>query len=145
MKLTIELVPKTAWNTNLRSHLSKSNWDKVRRKCYAEAGHRCEICNGVGRKHPVECHERWDFSGGKIKLIGLIALCPSCHEVKHIGLAGVKGRGEIALRHFMKVNGVSESVAHNYVREAFALYHKRSEQAEWEVDFSYLDEYLKSN
>lgn len=145
MKLTIELVPRTAWSDNLRSNLSKSKWDKIRRKCYAAAEYKCEICGGVGRKHPVECHEKWDFGDGKIKLIGLIALCPSCHEVKHIGLAGMKGRGDIAMRHFMKVNGVTAEVATRYIQEAFALYHKRSERTEWELDFSYLDEYLKSN
>ncbi|AKJ73572.1 hypothetical protein SP39_1 [Salmonella phage 39] len=79
------MVPKTAWFTNLRSHLSKSNWDVVRKKCYAKANYKCEICGGKGTKHPVECHEIWDFGNGKITLKGLIALCPSCHEVKHIG------------------------------------------------------------
>lgn len=143
MKLTIELVPKTAWNTNLRSHLSKSNWDKVRRKCYAEAGHRCEICNGVGRKHPVECHERWDFSGGKIKLIGLIALCPSCHECKHPGLAGIRGRGEEVIKHLMKINKISRQGAEAMLKEAFDTFRELSKREDWEVDFSYLDEYLK--
>lgn len=143
MKLTIELVPKTAWNNNLRSHLSKSEWDKVRKKCYGSANYVCEICGGKGPKHPVECHEKWDFSEGKIKLIGLIALCPSCHECKHIGLAGIRGRGEIAINHFMKVNGVSRQVAQAYIREAFELYRERSKRKSWEVDFSYLQEYIK--
>ena len=144
MKLTIELVPKTTWLTNLRSHLTQAQWDVVRKKCYSKAGYRCEICAGKGNKHPVECHETWDFSEGKIKLIGLIALCPSCHEVKHIGLAGIRGRGEIALRHFMKVNGVKRDVAEQYVREAFALYHERSKRENWELDVQYLEEYRKT-
>ncbi|UYL84901.1 hypothetical protein pEaSNUABM56_00200 [Erwinia phage pEa_SNUABM_56] len=123
--------------------MTKSEWDIVRRKCYAAAGHVCEVCGGKGPKHPVECHETWDFGDGKIKLVGLIALCPSCHEVKHIGLAGIRGRGEIALRHFMKVNNVSRDVAQKYVAEAFELYHKRSKRQNWELDFQYLQEYLK--
>ncbi|QXL90372.1 hypothetical protein [Salmonella phage NINP13076] len=145
MRLEIELVPKTAWFTNLRSHLSKSDWDVVRKKCYAKANYKCEICGGKGTKHPVECHEIWDFGNGKITLKGLIALCPSCHEVKHIGLAGIRGRGEIALRHFMKVNDVSRTVAEQYVKEAFALYHERSKRQHWELDVGYLDEYLSNN
>lgn len=142
MKLTIELVPKTAWFNNLRSYLSKSEWDKVRKKCYAEAGYKCEICGGKGHKHPVECHEVWDFEDGKITLKGLIALCPSCHEVKHIGLASLRGRGHIALKHFMKVNNIPQHVAEKYVEEAFALYRERSKRQEWELDVSYLNDYL---
>ena len=145
MRLEIELVPKTAWFTNLRSHLSKSDWDIVRKKCYAKANYKCEICGGKGSKHPVECHEKWDFSGGNVKLIGLIALCPSCHEVKHIGLAGVRGRGEVALQHLMKVNNISHDDAVKYVKEAFCLYHERSKIEDWELDVTYLEEYLKDN
>lgn len=143
MKLTIELVPKTAWFNNLRSHLTQKEWDIIRRKCYAKAGHVCEVCGGKGPKHPVEAHEVWDFGDGTIKLTGLVALCPACHEVKHIGLAGLRGRGEIALRQFMRVNGVSRPVAMDYVKKAFDLYHERSKREKWETDFSYLQEYLK--
>ncbi|WPK37578.1 homing endonuclease [Escherichia phage AV124] len=145
MKLEIELVPKTAWFTNLRSRLPKAQWDVVRKKCYEKANYRCEICGGKGTKHPVECHEKWNFGDGKITLIGLIALCPSCHEVKHIGLAGIRGRGEIALRHFMRVNEVSRHVAEKYVKEGFDLYHERSKREKWELDVRYLDEYLSKD
>lgn len=147
MKLTIELVPKGAWNNNLRSYLTSPQWDKVRRKCYEEAGHVCEICGGVdaGRlakgHSPVDCHERWDFGNGTIKLIGLIALCPSCHEVKHIGRADAVGRGAEALRHFMKINKVSEKVAREYIREAFILWRTRSGTS-WTLDVGYLEEYM---
>lgn len=145
IKLNIELVPRTAWFTNLRSDLKASEWDKIRRKCYAEAGYKCEICSGVGPKHPVECHEKWNFGDGKITLTGLIALCPSCHEVCHIGLAGIRGRGEIAMRHFMKVNGISATEAKKLIAEAFALYHERSKRDKWVLEYKeYLTEYMKS-
>lgn len=144
MKLEIELVPKTAWFTNLRSELTKAQWDVVRKKCYRQADYKCEICGGVGAKHPVECHEKWAFEDGKITLLGLIALCPSCHECKHIGLAGIRGRGEIALRHFMKVNGIGRAEAEAYVKAAFKLFHERSQRDSWELDTKYLAEYLKS-
>ena len=44
MKLTIELVPSTAWFTNVRSEVSKAKWDKIRRKSYKHADYKCEIC-----------------------------------------------------------------------------------------------------
>lgn len=147
MKLTIELIPRTAWDNNLRSYLTGPQWDKVRRKCYAEANHRCEICGGqdpgrLAKGHsPVDCHEKWDFINGEVKLYGLIALCPSCHEVKHIGRAEATGNFERALRHFMKVNGVSRDEAITYIQEAAKIWRVRSQQ-EWDLNIDYLIEYM---
>jgi len=52
----------------------------------------CETCGGCGPQYPVECHEIWNYDDTRLiqKLDGLIALCPDCHEVKHIGLAGAR-------------------------------------------------------
>ena len=30
------------------ANLSKKDWDKLRKACYESAGHKCEICGGVG-------------------------------------------------------------------------------------------------
>lgn len=138
MKLTIELVPQTSWFSNLRSLLSSEDWDKIRKHCYKQANYKCEICDGVGPKHPVECHETWEYLEGVQKLTGLISLCPSCHEVKHIGLAGIKGRRKEAMNHFCKVNNCSMAEADKYVAEAFKIWENRSQQ-EWTLDVSLLD------
>jgi len=144
MKLTIELVPSTSWFSNLRSLLSAAEWDKIRKGCYKHADYKCEICGGVGPAHPVECHETWEYDEKTSiqKLIGLVSLCPSCHEVKHIGLAGVKGRHAEAVAHFCKVNGCSAPEAEKYIQEAFAIWNKRSEQ-EWDLDIGLLEELKK--
>jgi 5-methylcytosine-specific restriction endonuclease McrA len=73
----------------------------LRKRTYRQANYRCQVCGGRGSKHPVECHEIWHYDDeNKIqKLMGLIALCPSCHQVKHIGLAQIQGKGEEANRH----------------------------------------------
>ena len=39
-----ELVPQSAFCRNLRSELSKSEWDYLRHKVYERAGNRCELC-----------------------------------------------------------------------------------------------------
>jgi len=106
-KLEPDTIPKATHGINLRSHLQSYQWDRIRRHCYKKAGYKCEICGGVGQTHPVECHEEWewDFSGGYQVLKGVTALCPSCHEVKHIGLARVRGRFWDAMRHMASVNG----------------------------------------
>lgn len=141
MKLTVELIPKSSWDNNLRSYLTSTQWDKVRRKCYQEAGYKCEICEGVGPKHPVECHEKWDFVNGQVKLFGLIALCPACHEVKHIGRAVATGNEKRALAHFMKVNQMSKADSVAYINEAFDIWRNRSRYP-WKLEISYLEEYM---
>ena len=140
MKLTIELVPSTSWLNNLRSILSKKDWDTLRRQTYIDAEYKCEVCSGVGSKHLVECHETWSYDDKKKiqKLEGLIALCPKCHMVKHMGFAYIKGNGEKAKNHFIKINKISENKANKYIKDAFSLHHKRS-LYDWSVDISFLD------
>lgn len=71
----------------------------------------------------------------------MIALCPACHEVKHIGLAGIRGRGPEAARHLAKVNGWSQAEANAYITDQFAVWASRSEKV-WVLDISGLDPYL---
>lgn len=137
-KLTIELVPKTAWFKNLRSELSKEQWDRLRKDCYRQANYICECCGGKGDKWPVECHEVWKYDDkNKLQtLIRLISLCPSCHEVKHIGLASIKGRKEIATKHLSKINGWGLTQTENYINAAFSLWQQRSKY-KWSMDISW--------
>ena len=139
-KLTIELVPKGQWGANLRSELSSGEWNRLRRATYKAADYRCEVCGGVGPKWPVECHERWRYDEGtKVQhLDGLIALCPSCHEVKHIGRAQAIGRMDHALAHLMKVNRWSGEHALAYIDESFQTWARRSKE-DWTLDLSWLE------
>ena len=139
-KLTIELVPKGQWGANLRSELPKAEWDRLRKATYAKAGHQCEICGGRGPKWPVECHERWryDEETKTQHLEGLIALCPSCHEVKHMGRSMSVGKGAKAMEHLMKVNGWSNTDALHYVEAAFETWTRRSKE-QWSEDLSWLE------
>lgn len=142
LKLTIELVPKTSWFSNVRSAVTKTQWDIIRKRVYSAAYDTCEICGGAGPKHPVECHEVWSYNDTKKiqKLEKMVALCPDCHMVKHYGLAGVMGRDEYALRHFTKVNKLTPAQARMHLHKAFVLYNERS-QHHWKIDISLLTEY----
>lgn len=128
IKLVPEMIPRTSFFRNLRSMLNQTEWDVVRRECYRKAGHVCEICGGRGNRWPVECHEVWDYNvkDRVQKLVRLIALCPACHEVIHIGLAGVRGREKQAIKHLMKVNRLSELDALAVVAQAWQLWERRS-------------------
>jgi len=140
MKLEPDLIPKTSWFRNVRSEVTTVQWDRIRHRCYSDAGYKCEICSGVGPKHPVECHERWEYDEKNAiqTLIGMIALCPNCHEVIHFGLAQVKGRDRQAMKHLCKVNGITMDKGLDVIDRAFEIWNKRN-AVDWQVDISYLD------
>jgi hypothetical protein len=135
-RLTVELVPSTAWGSNVRSRVRPSVWDRLRRAAYAAAGHRCECCQATGR---LEAHEVWayDDAGRVQRLLRLLALCPRCYLVKHYGRARVTGQEADALAQLCRVNGWTEAQAFAYVAEAFEVWRRRS-AAPWTVDLSVL-------
>jgi 5-methylcytosine-specific restriction endonuclease McrA len=140
-KLTVELVPSTCWFSNVRDHVTKEQWDRLRRQTYQKANYVCEICGGRGPEWPVECHEIWKYDDDSHiqTLIGLIALCPSCHQVKHIGLAGLQGKGGVAKEHLAKVNEWTKQQTDKYLNAVWATWRERS-QHHWKLDFTWLEQ-----
>jgi hypothetical protein len=138
-KLTIELVPSTCWFSNVRSSVSSAHWDRIRKMSSKLANNMCQICGGKGPKWPVECHEIWGYNDSTKTqtLINMISLCPSCHEVKHIGFAQLNGNGDRATSHLAKVNNWTKEMADQYVQESFLIWRKRS-SFEWKLDLSFL-------
>jgi hypothetical protein len=138
-RLTVEFVPSTCWYTNVRSNVAKPVWDRLRRRVAADAGQRCEICGGRGRRWPVECHEVWQYDDTtKVqRLERLVALCPACHEVKHAGLASKRGRLPAVIERLVAINGWSEDDAAVYLEVVFETWAARSRQ-QWTLDISVL-------
>lgn len=137
LKLTIELVPQKSWGDNLRSKLSKTDWNKLRSECFENAQYACEICNNKDQK--LDCHELWNYNDDlKIqKLNGLISLCQDCHSVKHIGLAYKMNKGEKAISHLAQVNKMSIKKAENYKDKCLKKWRERS-QTNWKVELDWL-------
>ena len=96
-RLTVELVPRSQWGANLATSLHGARWNALREVTLRRPGYRCEVCGGAGS---LEAHEEWDYENptGIQRLVRLVALCAACHEVKHIGRAGVRGRGPLPKR-----------------------------------------------
>jgi hypothetical protein len=140
--LTIELIPQTSWYKNVRSNISKQEWEKLKKITFSRARYKCQICGGRGGRWPVECHEIFTYDDEQHiqKLVRLIALCPACHEVKHIGLASVRGRGNSAKTHLAKVNNWSVEDAELYIEGCFEVWHRRSCH-KWKLDLSYLKQF----
>ncbi|SRR5579875_1956833 len=139
-RLTIELVPSTAWYSNMRKVMSQAAWDALRKQVYAHHHHRCGICGQTNTR--LECHEIWTYDDEKYmqKLIGFIALCSLCHHVKHIGLAGMfaqEGRLDYdrLIAHYCKVNECSPDDFYRDRETAFAQWRVRS-QHPWQTDLS---------
>lgn len=138
--LTVELVPRTCWFSNVRDHVSRETWDRLRQACYQQAGYRCEVCGGRGPKWPVECHEVWHYDDARHvqALQGLVALCPACHEVKHMGLSEMRGRAEAARSHLARVNGWSAEDVELYLEGVWEVWYQRS-RFEWTLELSWLE------
>lgn len=142
LKLTLDLIPKSQFNNNVRSIVSKKQWDYIRSQVYAEAYNVCEICGGIGEKHPVEAHEIFSYDNKTLiqKLDKLIALCPNCHMVKHMGLAEIMGKKIEAIIHLSKINKMTRKEAKIYIKESFKIWEERSKK-NWILDLSYLKKY----
>lgn len=142
-KLFVELVPSTCHFSNVRTTVKPSEWDTIRFMCYEAAGNKCEICGSTGKqqgyKHNVECHEIWDYDDENHiqKLVGLIALCPTCHQVKHIGRAIAIGKQTACFIQLAKVNKWTQKQIDEHILAAFEL-HKQRSKHQWELDISLL-------
>ena len=142
MKLDFELVPDSCWYSNLRSMLSRAQWDFIRKTAYSEACGRCMIC---GRKATrLEAHERWsyDMQSQTQKLEEVIAICHSCHSVIHIGRTQLMGEEEKAIKHFCYVNKCSYSDYIKALGRANELHRERNKIPEWKLDLTYLKRYI---
>ena len=152
-RLTTEIIPTSLHGKSPREVKGRAWWDRNRRKVYAAAGYRCEICGEVGPRHPVEAHERYGYDEEARppvqRVLGLIALCPACHAVKHLyrthAISRERGDPSIyedALAHLAKVNGWDEGQARAHLAETRAVYLRREALGPWMQDFTAFEEPL---
>ena len=72
----------------------------------------------------------------------VIAVCPLCHSVIHIGRTQLKGDEAAAAAHYMKVNGVSYAEYRKALGEANEAHARRNRVPEWSLDLSWLKRFL---
>lgn len=142
--LEIELVPQTAWYSNLRKILSKTDWQKLSK--YVRADGVCDICGRHLPQSKLDAHEKWsyDLETGVQKLEDILSLCKDCHRVKHIGRAQLLGEESLAKAWFMKVNQCSEEDYEIAMNKADTLWQIRS-LCDWTLDTSLVDDWLESH
>ena len=137
-----DLVPATAWYSNLRDHLNKDDWSQLSKSIRAAKGHRCEICGSKGYRSDSECHELWHYDDvSKTQtLIDLISVCHACHLCHHMGLAQVEGRWEEQVAHLAFVNKMSYEEAEAMANTALFKWQERSD-FEWNINIELLAKY----
>lgn len=141
--LTIELVPATAWWSNVRSNVTSTEWSKCKRYSRAKTpGGACIICGGVGPRYPSEAHEIWhyDDARGIQTLIDIWPLCPLCHQVKHLGrtrMHATPRQWARVIGHLQRVNAWPDWKVEKAVQLAFEIWELRS-QTQWKLDVSFL-------
>jgi hypothetical protein len=147
MKLSIELVPSTVWESSLYRLLPRNIWDKIRNEHIARHGRKCQVCGET--RGVMNLHEIWNYDDENHvqKLDGFILLCKMCHHVKHIGLAGIlASQGKLdydkVIEHFCKVNACSKQEFEEHKAEAFEIWSIRSFD-EWQQDFGEYEKYIE--
>jgi hypothetical protein len=137
-KLSVELVPASAWYTNVRSNVSRAEWEICKKWARAQSNDTCAACGTKPKR--LDCHEVWSYDDTELiqRLDTLVSLCQRCHEVKHIGRASVMGNLERALVHLATVNDWPIEAAGTYVEWAFELHAYRSSE-HWSLDISFLE------
>lgn len=85
--LTMPNVPKPLHGLPPRVIMGKSTWDHVRKRCYFEAGYKCEICGCEPPKGQLHAHElySYDWKAGTGKFERCIAICKQDHDFIHSG------------------------------------------------------------
>jgi hypothetical protein len=141
------LVPATAWWKNVRSHVSRADWEKCKAYARAKTNGKCIICHSTGRiqgyRYDVEAHEIWAYDDDNQvqTLVDIIPLCPLCHQCKHLGRTRAVSDPEHWARiiaHFMNTNGWTGYRTEKYIEKVFQIWELRS-QLDWELDVSFLD------
>jgi hypothetical protein len=147
-RLPAELIPTPLWGQSGKKLLSRADWDKVRHRVYDLAGHRCEVCGDVGTRHAVEAAERWSYDDDLLvqTLVGVTALCPTCHAATTPGRAAWLARTQPDLyadlperlrTHLATMNDWSSETTDAYLRWSFQVHALRSEYDGWTSDWSY--------
>lgn len=140
-----QLVPSSAWNSNLRTILSAAGWRKLREKVLSKHGTNCSYCGSTPRS--LDCHEIWSYaiedgaSTGKQKLVKILPLCKACHMVCHIGFWSMQGKHDQVVAHMMRIRKISKNEATAEISAAFQVFDKLS-RFEWALDIEAVSFYL---
>jgi hypothetical protein len=139
-----DTIPITSWGSSLFNLLTLESWNAVRHLVIARRGNLCQLC-GRNPRNKLDVHEVWAYSMplpravetlcGVQRLMGLAALCQTCHELFHPGLARVRGRDRIVRGHLKIINRWNDAEYEAY-RRAMERRNIMRSQRMWVLDLS---------
>lgn len=131
-----DMLPNSTWEQNIRHLYGTPLWDRLRKHAYSSVGYRCTICGAQGK---LEAHEAWELENETQtqRLVGILALCPLCHKVHHLGIARRLGMLPQVKLHMQTLNGWTAREVDAAISEAYEVWEQRCEWP-WTVDLSYL-------
>ncbi len=141
-KIKFELVPDGCWGYNLRSILSKEQWDYIKKYVKSKSGGKCTVCGAKSSR--LDAHEKWRYDGESATVIleDIIAVCRDCHNAIHMNRTLLCGNGERAENHYMAVNGASYAEYREALGKANEIQRKLNSISEWKLDMSALTKIL---
>lgn len=151
VRLRADVLPTSAWGSNLRGILSGSAWERLRKPVIEAAGLRCQICGAKPRTRAPDCHEQWAFELRPAhdaslipvqRLVRLVALCPGCHAVQHIGLAGLRDQMEQVRARLARLNHWDSGAVSADLRRAGQRF-ELLEQVPWDLDLRALSDQIE--
>lgn len=85
--ITMPNVPRPLHGLPPRKIMGDSTWNHVRKRCYYNAGYKCEICGIDPPKGQLHAHElyTYDWKEGTGKFERCIAICKKDHDFIHSG------------------------------------------------------------
>lgn len=85
--ITMPNVPRPLHGLPPRKIMGESTWNHVRKRCYYEAGYKCEICGIDPPKGQLHAHElySYDWKEGTGTFNRCIAICKQDHDFIHSG------------------------------------------------------------
>ena len=143
LKLKFEILPSGAFGNNLRSVLSKSAWDFIRKDAYCRFDNKCSVCGRAVKR--LHAHEKWSFDKDKKvqRLEDVVAVCGACHSVIHIGRSQVLGLEDNAIKHFKRVNKCDYQVYINALKIANEKSIELSKVDSWALDLTWLERFIE--
>lgn len=85
--ITMPNVPKQLFGHAPRTILGQTAWDKMRKRCYFDAGYKCQICGKEVVGSDKQAHElySYDWKDGLAVFERTICCCRDCHNFIHSG------------------------------------------------------------
>ena len=128
-----DTIPISSWGSSLFNLLTLESWNAVRHPVIARRGNLCQLC-GRNPRNRLDVHEVCAYSMPPPG-VGLAALCQTCHELFHPGLARVRGRDQIVRGHLKIINRWNDAEYEAY-RRAMERRNILRSQRTWVLDLS---------